>query len=238
MVKIDQSLINDFKATIKGFNFSSRFISNKNDILDAIKFIYDTKSVLFRKRKAGVIKWSLRKNKVAMASKDVLLDQLAVRIYEYFSKPLPITKNDFDMFHNEVTKWFLDELNKIRKFAGLSNAKYGNAQKMINVLFKYLACFEDYPKYLLFFNYCHIPIDSYMMKAGLDNGIIGITNNGGYKFNGQAWEELDKNNYLSLQKELDVNLKRRKVVSLLNCEFYLWPLAYKGKNCKDACKVL
>lgn len=235
---IDQSLIDDFKTTIKDFNFLSRFISNKNDILDAIKFIYDTKSVLFRKRKAGVIKWSLRKNKCAMASKDALLDQLAERIHEYFSRPLPITKNDFDMFHNEVTKWFLDELNKIRKFAGLSNAKYGNAQKMINVLFKYLACFEDYPKYLHYFDYCHMPIDSYIMKAGLDNGIIGITNNKGYKFNGQAWEELDKNNYLSLQKELDVNLKRRKIVSLLNCEFYLWPLAYKGKNCKDACKVL
>lgn len=237
MVKIDQLLINDFKITIKGFNFSLRFISNKNDILDAIKFIYDTKSVLFRKRKAGVIKWSLRKNKAAIASKNALLVQLADRIHKYFSNPFPTTKNDFDMFHNEVTQWLLDELNKIRQSAGLKDAKYGNAQKMINVLFKYLVCFEDYPNYLPYFDYCHMPIDSYIMKAAFDNGVIGI-NNKGYTYNGQAWEELDKDNYLSLQEELDKNLKRRDVVSLLYCEFYLWLLAYKGKNCKDACTVL
>ena len=82
----------------------------------------------------------------------------------------------------------------------------GQAQKWINMTFKYLHLL-DYPAVQRVYEYCHIPIDSY---------ILNITN---YTMS-SAWSKLDNyNEYLEYQ-----NWFRNKYPNdiPLDKEFYLW----------------
>ncbi|MDY3905085.1 MAG: hypothetical protein SO007_07890 [Candidatus Enteromonas sp.] len=223
MYLIDQSHRNGFVSQINGFIFQGKKISSLDDIKAAIDFIYNKKAVLYRKRIKG--KYCLRGNKAIEAKLDALLDELAQRIYDYFNKPGNVTNNqsNFDEFHHGICQWFLNELNKIRKMAGLPPATYGNAQKMINILFKYLACFDDYPKYADLFSYCHMPIDGYIARALKDKGIIVPST---------PWYGLTYQEYIDLQNEIRLKLPRAPYMSILEAEFILWPIAAKGRRCK------
>lgn len=109
--------------------------------------------------------------------------------------------------------------------AGLKSATYGNAQKMINILFKYLTCFDDYPKYADLFSYCHMPIDGYIARALNGNGVlVPLT----------PWNKLTYPQYIDLQKDIRINLPRDPNMTILEGEFILWPTAAKGRSCKGA----
>ena len=223
---IDQKLRNGFTSQINGFKFPGKEISNLKDIRDAIDSIYKKKAVLYRKRIKGYSdKYSLHGNKVAIAKLDALLGKLAQRIYDYFNMPGNVSNNqsNFDKFHHNICQWFLDELNKIRKMVGLPPATYGNAQKMINILFKYLACFDDYPKYADLFSYCHMPIDGYIVRALKNNKVTAPST---------PWNRLTYQVYIYLQKDIRCKLPKNINMSILESEFILWPIAAKGRSCK------
>ena len=225
---IDQSLRNSFSSQINGFNFQGLKISNQKYIRDAIGFIYKTKSVLYRRRSKNYSdKWSLGGNAAAKNALDKLLDDLAQCIYGYFNKPGNVANNqsNFDEFHHEICQGFLNGLNNIRTMVGLLPAKYGNAQKMINILFKYLACFDDYPKYADLFSYCHMPIDGYIVRALKNNGI---------KIPPTPWNWLDYDEYINLQNEIRSKLQKHPDMPILETEFIMWPLAAKGGSCGGA----
>lgn len=225
---IDQSLRNSFSSQINGFNFRRKEISNKHNIREAIDFIYKKKAVLYRRRSKNYSdKWSLHGNKAAEKALDDLLNELARRIYNYFNQPGNIINNqsNFDEFHHGICQWFLDELNVIRTMVGLKGrdiARYGNSQKMINILFKYLACFNDYPKYADLFSYCHMPIDGYIVRALKNNGVAVPST---------PWNWLDDNGYINLQKDIRSKLKKNLNTTVLEAEFILWPIVAKGKSC-------
>lgn len=46
-----------------------------------------------------------------------------------------------------------------------SNAEYGKAQKILNMVFKYLYCiYGEVDKYERHFEFCHMPLDSYILE--------------------------------------------------------------------------
>lgn len=226
---IGQKLRGGFINQIKGFVFNGKKISKLNDIRAAIDFIYKKKAVLYRKRSKNYSdRWSLGGNKAAKKALDDLLNKLlAPTIYKYFNKPGKVANNqsNFDEFHHEICQRFLDKLNKIRNMVGLQSATYGNAQKMINILFKYLACFDDYPKYADLFSYCHMPIDGYIARALNGNGVLVPST---------PWNKLTYPQYIGLQKAIRINLPRDPNMTILEGEFILWPIVAKGRSCKGA----
>ena len=109
------------------------------------------------------------------------------------------TQADFDGLHKAAC------CNLISSFQG-QTFTVGQAQKWINMTFKYLHLLDDSDVQKVY-EYCHVPIDNYMLK---------ITN---YTL-GQAWSKLDDyEEYLEYQ-----NWFRNKYPDdiPLDKEFYLW----------------
>lgn len=232
MWEIDRHLIGTFIARyggVRGFRFSGRNITNKNDILDACRQIYITKHVLYKGRtQVNPQKWSLNNNRLATTQLEVLLSNLAEKIWNYFNLgPNTINnQHNFDVFHNELCKWFMHDLNVVRTMVGLPSATYGNVQKMINILFKYLICFDDYSRFADLFSYCHMPIDNYILGDFIHLGIPGIIIVPGekqYVFGGvaQCWHEFDEEHYLNLLNDYRtaVGLIKHPDLSYMSVEF-------------------
>ena len=129
-----------------------------------------------------------------------VLFHIAKRVYEYFNNEpnTPNTQANFDAFHDDLCKDFLDRMNALRKGFGFPDLTYGMAQKYVNMLFKYLACFSNYPSYADLFSYCHIPIDRRILGAFKSLGVPNVKN-GQYK--GKNWSELSVADYHVLLDE-------------------------------------
>lgn len=143
-----------------------------------------------------------------------------IRGFSYNPEHDTIIKNARQTLHTAIismlsaeieTQSEFDELHKtacydlIAAFGGQAFT-VGQAQKWINMTFKYLHLL-DYPKVQRVYEYCHIPIDSY---------ILNITN---YTMS-KAWSKLnDYPEYLDYQKWF-----REKYPNdiPLDKEFYLW----------------
>ena len=109
------------------------------------------------------------------------------------------TQAEFDELHKTVCYSLISSFGE-QKFT------IGQAQKWINMTFKYLHLL-DYPEVQKVYEYCHIPIDSYMLN---------ITN---YTMS-NVWSKLDSyNEYIEYQQWF-----RNKYPNdiPLDKEFYLW----------------
>lgn len=83
--------------------------------------------------------------------------------YEFIPRIDSLTEINFDKWHNEACKKFLGVLEHY-----YSNAAYGKAQKIVNMMFKHLYCMkfggdnqvldEDY------FKHCHLTLDSFTLE--------------------------------------------------------------------------
>ena len=249
MWKIEDVNRKSFKV---GFSFTNRFIKNQSDILDAIRYIHDKKRVPYKTRKFAQ-KSSLRHSQKAQKILNQVLVKLSDKFWAYFNLPgnTENTQEGFDRFHQRLCGWFLAQINKARKAGGLDPSFYGNAQKMINIVFKYLVCFEDYEEYADLFSYCHIPIDNYIL-AGLNNPSILCKVAGIEKvpytilYKSEPWYEFDKKTYLDLVKAYRKALGPLKDTNLsyLGLEFFLWAAVKTHKRCilpvegSSVCRVL
>lgn len=90
-----------------------------------------------------------------------VLDPFVDMVWGYFRSPAPSTQADFDVIHKRMCDEFLNNIAA----AGRYTHTYGNSQKMVNVLFKYLACFHDAPTYEEWFKYCHMALDGYTYRG-------------------------------------------------------------------------
>lgn len=140
---------------------------------------------------------------------DALRNDLAKKFCKYFNDPAPSTESDFDKIHLDFCDFFLTGLNGI--FTSTPQ-EFGKAQKVINMAFKYLYCFDDATSYLPHFTYCHMPIDSYTLNWCFDNGLYDK------KSDIPNWSTLNKQDYYDLCKDI-----RTKLKSPLIEEFVIWP---------------
>ena len=91
----------------------------------------------------------------------VVLSRLANDFVDYFSKPAPKSQADFDDWCKAAIDKFLTDYNELLTHSGyIKTARYGKAQKILNVTFKYLYLFGDIvsgnPGH---FTFCHFAID-------------------------------------------------------------------------------
>jgi hypothetical protein len=154
-----QTELTNFKNAVKqarNSNIRDFSITNINDIIKTciIRAWGDISRVL-----SGINNYA--KNKATA------FDLIEKELISYFnSSPLPQT--GFDSWHNslckEVIKCFIGYTRKNSNV----DFTYACAQKLINMTFKYIYCFDiiqnDYIKYIEYFKYCHMAIDSKILK--------------------------------------------------------------------------
>ena len=172
------------------------------------------------KKPADILEYAVNKAYIDMQPRTIkghnisltepLRKKLADRFCDYFKDPAPSTESDFDKIHSKFCGDFLTELNKIFTSAP---QEFGKAQKVINMAFKYLYCFDDATSYLPHFTYCHMPIDSYTLNWCFDNKLYK-------KSKIRNWSTLKKPDYDIL---CDKIRKKLAPQSPLIEEFVIWP---------------
>ncbi|MCI6443784.1 MAG: hypothetical protein MR844_02435 [Clostridia bacterium] len=145
-----------------------------------------------------------------MSYTDELRETLAQEFVKYFQSPSPTTREDFDKIHKGLCEGFLNGLNEVFARYKLAKQEFGKAQKVINMTFKYLYCFDDAEKFEDYFRFCHMPIDSYTLNWCFDNIYPKAKN--------KNWSSLDEDIYDKLSKEIGKNL-----AFPLKEEFKIWP---------------
>lgn len=200
-------------------------IKNKKDIFLAVKKAYiDMSPRTFEKNKGW---WKDPKNvkitksgnpkeerlKVVEESwqkdKRGIFEWLADEFYTYFQNDC----TDFNDWHKTVCSKFLNKFKLILSEYGYDaekSLKYGKAQKIVNMTFKYLLCFDDANEYNSKFNECHMPIDSYILNWYNDSGENKCT---------VAWSDLEKEQYYKIQEDI------KNILVGYNpflAEFYIW----------------
>jgi hypothetical protein len=131
-----------------------------------------------------------------------VLHPLCEKILRYFFvDPTPSSQAAFDKFHDELCVMFLDGFRE----AGYTHT-YGNAQKFINILFKYLSCFEDAELYFEEkFKYCHMAIDRYTYngyRLPFYRNVVYPSIYGHSPKELTAWSQLTKTEYLNLKNDI------------------------------------
>lgn len=144
----------------------------------------------------------------------------------------PDCLDDFDAKHRELCDGVLGILNDSKN--GIEEQKYGKAQKVINIIFKFLVAFGRLPeKYVAC---CHIPIDSFVLKWRY----------GSDKYNGNAWSYLTTSDYSEIQKDIAQTVKedieicgvRVRADSRIDADFYVWYITKINKAYKNALNAI
>ena len=220
MYQIPEKLINNFtnhfielgrkyKYFEEIVNFS---IKNQENIEKAIIYVFDS-GIAFQ---TGAQRYKDHESRG-------YLEEIASNIYKYFNErnEKENTEEEFDKFHEKLCDLFIKRTSELGK-----NYTYGNAQKLINMTFKYIACFKDYSEFSELFNYCHTPIDSIILE---NYSVIGVNcinrNNNKLSFDNKeyCWTKLDKQAYKFLLKNYRDKIKEEnEKCSALLFDFYNW----------------
>ena len=100
---------------------------------------------------------------VSDAEKHALRKVLADEIRRKFIDDAPTSCDVFDKRHKEVCEGFLKKLNALCDKHNLNTQHYGKAQKIVNMTFKYLLLLDKAEQYTQLFEYCYMPIDTYVL---------------------------------------------------------------------------
>jgi hypothetical protein len=157
-----------------------------------------------------------------------ILSPLVKKIWSYFNEDptVPNNQRNFDLLHEKLCDQFMEIFND----DGVYTHTYGNAQKFVNILFKYLTCFSDYASFADLFSYCHVPIDGIILgKFALIYRVPntkGTVYRGHYhgKYCGVCWSSMSKEHYMQLLDDYRCALASIKGNnSWLGLEYAIWP---------------
>ena len=125
--------------------------------------------------------------------------------------------HDFEQTHDSLCSGFLAVLNDPEN--GIACQQYGKAQKVVNIIFKFLSAYgkcEGYEKD------CHLPVDSLVLKwlCGKET------------YNGTSWSNLTKEQYDGIRVKIADKIKSDGGVKLLDrvypvenvleADFFIW----------------
>ena len=147
-----------FGKDIKPGDSVSVSVTNTNDIILAIKKAYiDMSPRTFKNSNSDKNNKNLNSK-----NKDSLFLELANKFAEYMNNGA----DNFEVWHYDICDFFIKRFSAILKEAGKNpnDATYGKAQKIINMTFKYLYCFDDAYRYAERFEPCHMALDSYILN--------------------------------------------------------------------------
>ena len=145
--------LNQFKSGVKGafkkhINNQDKLDPNNPKIFeDAVNAAYGDAKRTFK----GIAGRAITAN-----------SNLASKIQTYFQDTAPNPKDStcFDGLHDTWCSEFISDLNTV----GYTIATYGQAQKVVNMTFKYLYCLDDATNYNDHFEHCHVALDSYTLE--------------------------------------------------------------------------
>lgn len=193
----------------KEFFDGEKILSSENDIIWAIEKAYQdmTPRTISGVGKVGGLK-------------DICCKKVLELIREY-RRDIPKTQDEFNEKHSHMCTEFLECLNAELDKHRVAKQKYGKAQKIINMTFKYLFCFEDASAE--HFQFCHMPLDSYLLnwyKSEVNSDKI------------PAWSNLDEIQYTDICGRIREHIKNQqlykedesiqKADTILECEFLIW----------------
>jgi hypothetical protein len=220
-----------FSKNVTDFDLSNVWtmnISNYKDVLLAVKKAYiDLQPRTYKKIKSwwdnpiNVKKDGSRQKSIQTSwenDKENVLEKLATDIFKYITTYTSAPIKPFDDWHNEECNDFLSTFNPVLNKYGYKSIEYGKAQKIVNMTFKYLFCFDDAMSYLSVFNQCHMPIDSYILKW-YEKEVIKS------KSNISSWSDMDEKQYLDLQTNIKTHIFQKPQPEGPNqflSEFYIW----------------
>lgn len=201
--------------------------TNKEDVLLAVKKAYIDMTPRTIKGLAAA-----HKSKDFEKEFNEILSELADRFVAYFkSNPLQNEK-EFDEWHEDRCKNFITDFNALLKNHKIEEASYGKAQKIVNMTFKYIYCFDDNIDFD-YFKYCHMTLDSYTLKWFLEDVRVWLEKDN-CKFAKNkipAWSNLDKGDndkelfsYLWIQTQIRKYLNKQDEYSKIPfiSEFTIW----------------
>ncbi len=188
---IDEGYIKAFKETISNKAFKERkFDTNDTDLFfEAVYLGYLDAARTFK----GI-----------GDKKTPALDNLAESIKGYFS----LSDQDFDKLHESWCENFLNDLQDSK----YEQATYGQAQKVVNMAFKYLYCCDGVDRSK--FKDCHMALDSFTLNwyirevLKVDKNIV------------DKWSKLDDVAYKKIQTDIRNHLTEKIVIEE---EFIIWP---------------
>ena len=183
------------------------------------------------------------KEEISSDAKNALLKKIAEKIQSYMENGLG--EQTFDEWHKELCEYFLNGDSQIKGLKGLlkdagkdsKQATFGKAQKIINMTFKYMYCFDDADQYCSKFEPCHMPLDSYILDWFFYhykkewrhpiNGKAKLTRTGTYKL--PVWSDLKYAQggsdiipqYREIQEWIEGHLGKKQI-SRLEAEFLIW----------------
>ena len=126
-------------------------------------------------------------------------NNLARKIQSYF-------QNDDSGFEHD--SWCKSFIKDIKKYNNYPDVRYGQAQKVVNMAFKYLYCCEGAKYYKERFEPCHMPLDQYTLAWYFyEKGVLY-----------QEWSWFDDARY----KEVEDDIRKILNSDILGKELVIW----------------
>lgn len=246
-MEITNWLKKDFYKNLENYAISNRDYYDENGGKKAINAAFkDFSSRTLRKIDPDVnvsVDEELRKE---------ALKYLSAKFEEYFKAPEK-NRKDFNTWHEQCCKEFQTKYNKALE-GKYHKIKYGKAQKIVNMTFKYLFCYVDADSYIGHFRYCHMPLDSFTLtwyrreakKCLQQKGELWYQDNKNRADN-LTWSDMGEEEYIKIQEDISKILVDYKVKignqeisfkNLLEAEFFVWKNERNNGSCKDLFKLL
>ena len=151
--------------------------------------------------------------------KDKAFKVLFELIKGFFVNQAPNSQDEFDKKHSQMCDAFLEALNCALLTKNAMTQEFGKAQKIVNMTLKYLYCFQGRQEKEAWFQYAHMPLDTYTLDW-YKKEIRKET---------YVWSNLNKEQYLGIMKNirdrLQNGLKYDNIVlpqSPLLADFIIW----------------
>lgn len=145
-----------------------------------------------------------------------------------------MSREGFDEWHKAVCTEFLTLFNEDNR-KRYQPVAYGKAQKAVNMVFKYLYCYDGADKYIDegYFDYCHMPIDNLTLNW--------YKKEVAYPPADCAWGDLKYGAYIEIQTNIRNYLEGSSSPlpsSGLEAEFYVWQRERYCEDFKELAKAL
>ena len=209
------------------------FLGVKNPPIDwyevAVRLAYTT----FMRTLTGYAK---SKNKTGQPKAS---EYLRNRLENYFKSYTMTSQSGFDEWHLETCKNLID---KFGTWGVDSKLTYGQAQKWINISFKYLyaftlfgCCAKGFPVEIDVskMEYCYLPLDNIVICSLSQEEIDKLKKKNtkwkinkkrkSWTYDGRSWSKLTETDYITIQEDLrKVFGKTRKGQTMLQIDFDIW----------------
>ena len=172
--------------------------------------------------------------KISDEQRKDIFDAIGAEIKAGMGKSCSIAKQeDFDALHEKLCQFCTEQFKKYDY-----SITYGQAQKIINMAFKYLYCCNDAEKYEeTVFSHCHMPLDSFILKWCSDCKLCE-------KCSEDAWSKLEKDKYAKIQQGIRAYLNQGNTYkvggkevelpkTVLDAEFIIWPEEARRKSLQE-----